>query len=55
MSDDSTDCMLRFNISQYNNEYLEDGCDTYAVAKFNSLPTFEGAYWGVCPCMKDGL
>ena len=47
---DSTDCLLRFTASQYNNAFLEDGCDTYDVAKFDNLPTFKGANWGVCPC-----
>lgn len=47
---DSTDCLLRYSISQYNTEYLEDGCDTYDVAKFTPFPNFEGAQWKVCPC-----
>lgn len=50
LDDASTTCLLRFNISQYNNDFLEDGCDTYAVAKFDELATFDGHRWDVCPC-----
>jgi len=49
----TTDCIARFNVSQYNNAILEDGCDTFGSdgAKFNDLPTFEGMRWEVCPCV----
>ncbi len=47
---DSTDCLLRYTVSQFNNAPLEDGCDTFAVAKFDDAPTFKGARWTVCPC-----
>lgn len=48
----STDCLIRFNISQYNNALLTDGCDTYGFdgAKFDTLPTYKGFRWEVCPC-----
>jgi len=47
---DSTACVLRFTASQFNNDFLEDGCDTLAVAKFDDLLGFEGQRWVVCPC-----
>lgn len=47
---DSTDCLLRFTAQQYSANLLQDGCDTYAVAKFEDFATFEGAVWTVCPC-----
>lgn len=47
---DSTDCLLRYTASQYNNDFLVDGCDTYAVAAFNPFPPFEGQQWVVDPC-----
>jgi len=48
----STDCLIRFNVSQYNNSLLVDGCDTYGFdgAKFDSLPSYKGFRWEVCPC-----
>ena len=48
----STDCLIRFNISQFNNALLADGCDTFGSdgAKFDSLPTWKGFRWEVCPC-----
>jgi hypothetical protein len=51
MDSDSTNCILRFTISQRNNAFLTNGCDTYAVAEFNDLPTFKGQRWDVCPCI----
>lgn len=48
---EGTNCLLRYTISQYNTDYLVDGCDTYAVAKFIDLATFEGQRWDVCPCV----
>lgn len=47
---DSTDCLLRYTSTQFNNKYLQDGCDTFAVAEFDELPLFEGQRWTVCPC-----
>jgi hypothetical protein len=49
----STACIIRFNVSQYNNDYLVDGCDTYGFdgAKFDSLPTWKGFRWEVEPCV----
>jgi len=49
-SADSTDCLLRYTSTQFNNKYLQDGCDTFAVAEFDELPLFEGQRWTVCPC-----
>ena len=46
----STDCLLRYTSTQFNNKYLQDGCDTFAVAEFDELPLFEGQRWTVCPC-----
>lgn len=48
----STDCLLRYNISQYCDNFLMDGCDTTddASAIFSDLPAFEGQVWVVCPC-----
>jgi hypothetical protein len=37
-------------LEQINNACLEDGCDTVAVAKFDTLAGYGGAVWGVCPC-----
>lgn len=50
LDDTSTDCLLRYTSVQFNNKYLLDGCDTYAVAEFDELPLFEGQRWTVCPC-----
>lgn len=46
----NTECLHKFKLSQYNTEVLHDGCDTYAVAKFNALPSFKGIMWTVEPC-----
>jgi len=50
--EDSTNCLLRYTISQYCTNFLQDGCDTTeeGLAKFNTLPPFEGQRWEVCPC-----
>lgn len=52
LSADSTTCIVRFTVDQYNNALLEDGCDTYGSdgAKFDDLPTYMGFKWEVCPC-----
>lgn len=50
LDDSSTDCLLRYTSVQFNNKYLQDGCDTFAVAEFDELPLFEGQRWTVCPC-----
>lgn len=51
-SADSTSCIIRFEVSQYNNELLEDGCDVFGSdgAKFDSLPTYQGFRWETVPC-----
>lgn len=49
-SADSTSCLARYTLAQYNNDFLVDGCDTYALAAFNVLPAFEGQLWQVCDC-----
>lgn len=46
---DSTDCMEIYTVEQYNNACLEDGCDTLAVAKFDTLPAFMGEIWTEVP------
>lgn len=46
----NTECLNKFKLSQYNTEVLTDGCDTYAVARFNEMPTFKGTRWTVEPC-----
>lgn len=50
LSGSSNDCLLRYTANQYNNAYLQDGCDTYAIAEFDELPIFEGQRWVVTPC-----
>ena len=50
LDDTSTECLLRYTSVQFNNAYLLNGCDTYAVAEFDELPLFEGQRWTVCPC-----
>jgi hypothetical protein len=48
----STDCLLKFNISQYSSNLMEDGCDTvgYTAPQFDDLPTWDGFHWEVDPC-----
>lgn len=43
-------CLSQFKLTQYNNECLEDGCDTVAVAQFDTIPAYEGQVWDVLPC-----
>lgn len=52
LSDGSTDCLLRYSLSQYCDNYLTDGCDTTGdeTAIFSDMPAFEGQIWTVCPC-----
>lgn len=47
---DSTDCLLRYTVSQYSNNLMKDGCDTIPAARFDPFPTFEGQEFTVCPC-----
>lgn len=46
----TTECLLRFSVQQLNNALLEDGCDTFAVAKFDTLSSYKGAFWKVDLC-----
>jgi len=50
LSENSNDCLLRYTSVQFNNKYLQNGCDTFAIAEFDELPLFEGQRWTVCPC-----
>lgn len=43
-------CQSIYELEQWNNECLEDGCDTIAVAKFNGIRSYKGHAWDVCPC-----
>ena len=43
-------CQSIYELEQYNNECLEDGCDTVAVAKFDGVRSYKGHAWEVCPC-----
>lgn len=43
-------CTVKFTVSQYNTEYLEDDCDTSPAPAFRVLTPFKGNYWSVCPC-----
>lgn len=51
VSTDSSDCLLRYTISQYNNQFLQDGCDTSPAPRFDTFPSFENQSWTVCPCV----
>lgn len=48
----SDTCIIRFNVEQYNNALLADGCDVYGYdgAKFDPLPAYMGFKWEVAPC-----
>lgn len=43
-------CLSQFKLAQYNNACLEDGCDTVAVAQFDTIPAYDGQVWDVLPC-----
>lgn len=47
---EASGCVVQLTLSQYNNEYLEDGCDDEAGPVFDNLVGFKGQYWQVCPC-----
>lgn len=47
---DSSNCLLSYKLSQYNNDYLTDSCDTEGSPKFDPFPIFEGQSFAVCPC-----
>jgi hypothetical protein len=48
----STACIIRFDVTQYCDNLLVDGCDVFGHdgAKFNSLPSWKGFKWEVIPC-----
>lgn len=46
---DSNNCQASFEIEQYSH-LMEDGCDTFDIAKFDSIRGFKGRVWDVCPC-----
>lgn len=48
--DSSPGCVVEFTISQYNNAYLESGCDTEPQPVFDVMPLFKGQPWKVCNC-----
>lgn len=50
--DISTDCGDVYEIQQYNNAYLEDGCVEYDPPVWDELPAFEGIQWKECPCQE---
>jgi len=43
-------CISVYEMQQVNNECLEDGCDTLAVAKFDPIPAYNGHAWDTCKC-----
>lgn len=49
---DSNDCVISFQVDQYNNACLEDGCDTYGKdgAKFDHISPYMGHTWDTCDC-----
>lgn len=47
---DPSGCVMQLTISQYNNAYLVDDCDTKPSPRFDVLPPFKGQSWKICPC-----
>ena len=45
VNDDS--CKGQFKLTQYSEGYMEDGCDTLAIAKFLPLASYKGYPWTV--------
>ncbi len=43
-------CKASYEIEQFNNACLEDGCDTIAVAQFDPIPSYKGFIWETCKC-----
>lgn len=43
-------CVMEITLSQYNNAFLEDDCDTKLSPIFDPLPQFKGVVPKVCPC-----
>lgn len=49
--DNDTDgCTMQLTLSQYNNAFLEDDCDTAPQPVFDVLPPFKGNIWTICNC-----
>lgn len=48
--DDDPGCVMQITLSQYNNAFLEDDCDTSPGPVFDPLPQFKGVVPKVCPC-----
>lgn len=48
------ECGDTYQIQQYNNDCLVDGCLTEAIPEFDTLQSFEGYSWDVeCPCADE--
>ncbi len=43
-------CSDTYEIEQYNNSCLEDGCLTQAIPEYDAIQSFEGFAWEECPC-----
>ena len=43
-------CQFSATLSQYSDNLMEDGCDTFGVAKFVDPVPYKGHVWTVCPC-----
>jgi len=43
-------CQSLFEIQQYCDNLMEDGCDTVGVAEFKDLVAYKGHVWSICPC-----
>lgn len=50
-NDLSGNCVMEITLTQYNNSYLEDDCDTSPQPVFDPLPQFKGSVPKVCPCV----
>lgn len=48
----AADCNTVYELEQYNNACLQDGCDTFGAdgAKFNQVDSFENFVWLPCDC-----
>ncbi len=47
------ECADTYEIEQYNNACLEDGCLSEAVPEYDSIPSFESFAWEECPCEDE--
>lgn len=47
------ECADIYELQQYNNACLLDGCGSEAVPEFDTVQSFRGATWDECPCQTE--